>query len=925
MAIDFVPTLSKRFFVGRDREMQDFENALDDTIRHWIIHVPGEGGVGKTRLLEEFRARAQSLPHLLITRDLIDFYNAAYQTAFGLLQEITRQLGTEHFSAFVQEREAFNRILSPDLDPDQRQEGVTRVTDAFFADFAALLKEDYRIILLFDTCEEMHAVESFVLDKLLPGIRATQEQLAEEPAVDPPPPFRSQTTVVLAGRKSLDLLHVPADDVLLMALPALTLPETSAFFRNGGMNDGVIADADLDQVYLRTGGRPLYVALSFDWISNQVGTVAELLSLQEPFGQTLVEWLVRVDTPERRALLYTALAWRRMEPDLLARLLNLENEQAARRLIDDLQRFSFVKYYPAHDDFRGRFQLHDEVRDLVNKYVWRREGEFTQERLLQLVVEWYEERIDDPTVLQGETLPPSDEARSLVAEWFYYRCRLNLHEALARLNPIFRRASHFLDLAFCDLLIQETRRFLDDLRPGEKDEVDFREGLVAFRREQYSAASGIWHALLRRRSLDPHYRANTLMQLVELEAYTGRADEALEHAQDAEGIYQTLLASAGGPAERQALQWELGQLYNNWGFTYRVKGSYPRALEFYERALTYGGSQKNLARTQNNIGYVYLLQAKPAEGKTWVGRALQLRRKLKIPYELGLGLNTMGMIMERVDRVKEAMDLYQSAVKVFQAAPSERGEALALLNLGRMRRITNEYEAAEQLLTRARRVFQDKKDTSNLTQAYNELGCVYRDRARQRGQDTDWTESERYLLTGLELSRTASNTPRIVESLEDLGLLHYNWAEHLHKQLHGPEAREHQTLALTYARQVEAMVRPNEMLYRWGKNEKLLGDLAYLDEQWENAFEHYFEACRLMKRAPAEQNRPTKWTERKYDEMVDRLQEQLNGLPGMEDTRYFTNKMLTRLRTLSSAEQDELQSVRDYLDLLLQIVDKNPT
>ena len=62
------------------------------------------------------------------------------------------------------------------------------------------------------------------------------------------------------------------------------------------------------------------------------------------------------------------------------------------------------------------------------------------------------------------------------------------------------------------------------------------------------------------------------------------------------------------------------------------------------------------------MGYVYFLQGDLVQARTYVGQALQMRLELQIPYELGLGYNTMGFIQEQNGRIDPAADLYRKAL-----------------------------------------------------------------------------------------------------------------------------------------------------------------------------------------------------------------------------------------------------------------------
>ncbi len=919
MAIDFEPTESKQLFVGRQDEMAAFGRILGGQQPEWIIHLSGVGGIGKTRLLEQFRDIATGVEKTLVTTRLVDFYKVTNQAGFGLLQDIADQIGKERFSAFGAEREWFMSLLKTEPDPGERQEGVHRVTEAFLRDYQVLVEQGFRIVLLFDTCEEMHTAERFVLDSLLGGIHRVETQLIVQSAETEASEPHFRTTVVLAGRKRLEFSSELAHGTLILELPVLALEEIRKFFRQGGVGTEFVSDDALSQLHVATEGRPLYVALSFDWLKNGVGTVAELLVLGEPFGQKLVGWVRRLETVEKQTILYAALAWRRMEPRLLARLLGTDGAKA-QTIIETLSRFSFVKYRPPSesDGFRGAFQLHDEMRFLINEYVWPQEGKKTQEALLPQLVDWYEQEIGDLNLLDWETRPPTDEERSLLAEYLYYQCQIDLKRAFELHERLFRPASHHLDLAFCDLINQEMERFASTFSAMQQDDLRFREALVAFRREQFEDASRFWYSLLRRPDLRESVRATTLMLLVELEGYTGRYDEALEHAAEGEEAYKQLLQSEVGIEQHDFWKAELGQLYNNWGYIYRVKGEWARALEFYEKALEYKERRKNIARTLNNMGYIYFLQGKPVKAKSVVGRALHIRKELGIPYELGLSYNTMGYFMEVDGRLKEAVDSYEKAKWEFDAARSERGRALVLLNLGRLERILNEYDKSIASLQAAGVTFEEKRDKDHLVAALNELGCAF----RQRGNEGDWEAAEHNLGESLKLSRELGRRESEIENLEDLALLNYERSVRARERGNEESATEFARKAREAAEQVGALAREAGDEYRKAKNERTLGDLEYAEDKYEAAFGHYLEASRLMARAPAREKHSSAWNQRRYEEIVDRMQEQLHGLPKSEDTARYANLVLERYNALSPEEQTRLQLVKAFLEETVQMAQK---
>ena len=911
MAMNFLPTASKEFFVGRDREITDFENILNGSLKHWVVHIPAPGGYGKTRLLERFIHLAKDKPQTLVSEGLIDFYKTSNQTVFGLLEDIVLQLGKEQFPNFLKELDHFRQLLDSELEPTQRQDAFNTVTDIFLQDYTTLLKAGWHIVLLFDTAEEMRSNEAYVLLKLIPAIHEIEQKLAQAKAdamlTDELP--HHQTTLVIAGRRPLEFSESIAALTYKVDLKILTYEEMLKFFNAGCHEDLLGTSEQSHQLYERTGGNPLFIALSYDWLCNEVGTIAELLALKEPFGQQLVDWVGRLKSPEKETILYLALAWRRMENNLLAYLLKKSEEETS-KITKQLERFSFIKYRVATPPFPNIFQLHDEMRVLVNDYVWPREGDGTRREILKQVVQWYRQRIGNEDILSGKILPPTEEVKALLAEWLFFECLLDLKQAFDVHGKLFRTASHHVDLSYCELLNQEAERFQDSLTPDQHDELRFRQALVLSRQELYSEANELWSSLLRRPNLSQKLRATILTLLVELKGYTGEPEAAIKHAQEAEELYLELISLETDENIKASFERELSQLYNNWGYIQRVKGDLGSALEYYYKAFQSGkGTPKNAARTLNNQGYIYFLLGDDTKARTWVGRSLQIRKTLKIAYELGLGYNTMGMIMEESARIDQAAELYGRALLSFEDARSQRGMALVQLNLGRLRRSSNLYDEALDYLRKAEQVFRQKNDKDYLLKVINEISCVY----RQRGTGDDYQNAEKYLLESLRMAEELGRPYDLADNKEDLAILYKLLSLECRRQGYQGEAKVYAQKATEQIASVQQIASEHKLTYLAAKSDRTLGDLAYSNGEYDDAFQHYLNSCLKMSQAVQEGKRSKIQLQRRFQEIVDRLQEQIQNLPA-EETQRHAQELTKKIQALSKQEQEELSLVKQYLD-----------
>lgn len=902
MSLVFLPSESRLIFVGREEQIESFSSIINGERPEWILHIPGDGGIGKTRLLEQFEKNSQSeFGDALASTGIIDFYDTNNQTKIGLLNEIAQRLKFDPHGEFQTEFQEVSESTGLD-----QVEQFEQAYEKFLVEYKDLLNKQDKVIILFDTCEEMHGVEEWLLDHFLNDIGRLEEEISK--TIDG---YKRKTVVILAGRKRLNLARY-GEAVWERPLPLLGLAEIRQYFSTNAALATSIDDGKYQKIYERTAGRPLYVALVYDWLVNEIGTLDELLAVEGSFAAELVGWVRRLDPHKKMAILYMAFAWRRMEASLLGELLGLQLREV-NSMIDELMKFSFIKYRKIEDGHLV-INLHDEMRKLVNDFVWPAEISDEREKPYALVLGWYARAINDQKLIEGTSTPKNDRSRSLLTEELYYRLGLDLANGLKYYEDRFISAVHILDLTYCDLMNQEVAVFKSSLPQRERDNFDFRVALTAFRKDDYNKAGGIWHAFVRRPDVEPKLRATTLMLLVELDSYTGNPVEAAKHASEAEKIYLHLLKKRMPAAERAKLQRELGQVYNNWGYAHRIRGDYEQALVYYKKALQVPGNipeaKKHKARVLNNMGYVYFLHGDMERARTYVGRALNIRRTLDIPYELGLSYNTFGLIMEDGGRIPIAMDFFTKAYKSFEIARSSRGRALARISLGRMKRFMNDYDVAIRELEDAMRTFERFKDRDNLVNVLNEIGSAYREKS-------DWNKALEYLNRSLELSMSLGKKHEQADTLDDIAITYYKMA----LQATGKEQKEYLKQAGSYAAKSQKIAQSEGFDFFIAKADVALGDIEYLQGDHNNAFKHYFDATKLMAMAWASRNKAPGFYQRRYEESLDRMQERLHvfeSQEGIDKTIVYVKKLLTKIDRLSTVEKSALAKTRKTLKATLE-------
>ena len=165
------------------------------------------------------------------------------------------------------------------------------------------------------------------------------------------------------------------------------------------------------------------------------------------------------------------------------------------------------------------------------------------------------------------------------------------------------------------------------------------------------------------------------------------------------------------------------------------------------------------------------------------------------------------------------------------------------------------------------------QDNDQLVVALNELGCVY----RERGHNGDWATAKKHLQESLDISQKLRNSFRQADNWADLAILHCRRAVAAAQRGAPAGGQAEAELVRTAVAASDGLAGEQGFTYLQAKNQRTLGDLAYVEGQIESAFDCYYQACRLMVQALAQGKGSAVLLRRRYEEMLDRLQERLQA------------------------------------------------
>lgn len=309
------------YFVGRSGELDRFRLFLEgEQEQRTLWHVSGTGGMGKTTLLAAFGRMARRAGAAFL---LVDSRDVQHRE-----DEICRRILA---------------MLEGDSRAPGRGSGAAAWLDACIGALRELAKTR-RVILAFDTFEELADVETWLRERLFTRLSDC-------------------VLLITAGRLPLTGAWTasPAwrERMLAMPLDALKPEEAATYATRCGLPD--LEEAE--RVWRSSWGHPLAMSLA---TAHRTGgaTVSDAIDSRLWFHEMADVWLKEAADPELRELVEAASLLKRFDGSLLAAALAVTEVPSAS--FDRLIRISFIRKAD-----QG-WAMHDLMRDAVASYLRER-------------------------------------------------------------------------------------------------------------------------------------------------------------------------------------------------------------------------------------------------------------------------------------------------------------------------------------------------------------------------------------------------------------------------------------------------------------------------------------------------------------------------------------------------------------------------
>ena len=686
-------------FVGRQRELESLLLHLQHAQagNGGLVLVEGEAGIGKTRLVQEFLARAresgslvligrcyqarEGLPYLPLIEALRGYLEQPHALAdlpkhvpkvwlgelVKLLPELVEKLKVEA-----------NPPLSGEQERNRLYEGLTQV-------FVALSRDRPLVLVL----EDLHWADIASAEYLKYLMRRL--------------PHTKLMVVGTYRIEELDEQHVLLDirtQVLreavgeILRLGTLTAPDVENLIE-GMMQSREVALQLSERLFQEARGHPLFVierikalaadgALSLTKDQKWQLDVNQLKETTIPstVQEVILSRLRRVKREAQEAYKLLAVLGRPAELEILVEA-DGKNESAMLEHLEELSQKHLVS-----EDAQGYSFTHQLVGTVIYNQLGEGQRCYFHRRIGEALETVYANRQDDIT---GELAHHFTQGQRWMKALKY---RLTAAERAVR--------SYATSAAFAHL--EQARTLADELAQSGRDLADLATarfdilrnlGNIHWNSGNYELARDSWQQALKiAQAITDTGRMGKAYGNLALLCWTlGQHDQARDYHQKSLELFEEV-----GDKRGMALT------LNNLGALHWSLGDYEEASKYWQKALNIAQEIRD-RRVQGmslgNIALVHHILGQYQEARKTFEQSLAIAQETRDKYQIALNFSSVGLVHQALGEYGQALGYQEKAVAIFREIDDKRQVSEALQNLASVSLDLKQYDTALEHLREA--------------------------------------------------------------------------------------------------------------------------------------------------------------------------------------------------------------------------------
>jgi adenylate cyclase len=217
----------------------------------------------------------------------------------------------------------------------------------------------------------------------------------------------------------------------------------------------------------------------------------------------------------------------------------------------------------------------------------------------------------------------------------------------------------------------------------------------------------------------------------------------------------------------EKIQWKSGEAKstNDLGWYYYLKGDYPTALGYTNKAITFYEELKDrrqIANMLGNIGLFYTEQGDYPKALEYQFKALKVAEAIGYKRLEGNTLSNIGIIYEEQSDHPKALEYDSMTLKLTEELGNKLLQGNTLLNMGLVYKDQNDYPKALEYNFNALKIAEDIKNSHLQGRIFGNIGAVYQDQK-------NYSAALEYQFKALKMAEEIGDKTLQANTLGDIG------------------------------------------------------------------------------------------------------------------------------------------------------------
>jgi tetratricopeptide (TPR) repeat protein len=222
-------------------------------------------------------------------------------------------------------------------------------------------------------------------------------------------------------------------------------------------------------------------------------------------------------------------------------------------------------------------------------------------------------------------------------------------------------------------------------------------------------------------------------------------------------------------AKSKGLKKQMATALNTQGTSFRFRGNYSSAIEYYIQSLTISeeiGDKKAIASSLNNIGIIHEAQGNYALAIKYNKQSLAIKEEIGNREGIAASLNNIGVIHDAQGNYDLAIQYYTRGLTIWEEFADKRNIAFAFNNIGNIYYQQGDYISSNDYLTRSLTIREEIGDKQGAALCLNNIGNIYY-------QQGDYISANDYHTRSLKIREEIGDKQGIATCLNKLGIIYY--------------------------------------------------------------------------------------------------------------------------------------------------------